>query len=47
MLCDHIADNINTPMNQDIPQGDKIREILASCTYWGGNLFHDNFILQY
>lgn len=47
MLCDHIADNINTPMDQDIPERAKISQILASCTYWGGNLFHDNFIMQY
>ena len=36
-----------TPMKSDIPNHQKIRECLAMCKHWGGQLFLDDFVSKY
>jgi putative methyltransferase len=47
IICEHLSDNIMTPMKSEIDQKQKIREILAMCKYWGGNLFLNDFRTKY
>ena len=47
VICDHLSDNIMTPMKSDIPHNQKIKEILSMCKYWGGNLFLNDFASKY
>ena len=47
IMCDHLSDNIMTPIKSDIPQNQKIKEILSMCKYWGGNLFLNDFAAKY
>jgi hypothetical protein len=47
IMCEHLSDNIMTPMKSDIPQNQKIKEILSMCKYWGGNLFLNDFASKY
>ena len=46
-ICEHLADNIKTPMKKDIPNKDKIMECLSMCKHWGGNLYLDDFVPKY
>lgn len=46
-ICEHLSDNIMTPMKSDIPNHQKIRECLAMCKHWGGQLFLDDFVSKY
>jgi len=46
-ICDHLSDNIKTPMKMDIPQKQKISECISMCKNWGDNLFLDDFVPQY
>ena len=46
-ICEHLRDNIKTPMlGSDSPQ-DKIRACIAMCGHWSGQLFFDDYVSKY
>ena len=47
LLIQHLCDNISTPMTNNKPQTDKIKECISMCSTWSGSLFFDDFVPKY
>lgn len=46
-ICNHLKDNIKTPMKGDGDINEKIRQTITMCKYWDKNLFVDDFVSKY
>ena len=42
-ICEHIYENIKTPMKEDLPFRDKMMKCISMCKYWADDMFVEDF----
>lgn len=45
-ICQHIQENIKSPMKEDKPFKEKMMQCISMCKYWGDNMFMEDTILR-
>jgi hypothetical protein len=45
-ICQHIHENIKSPMKEDKPFKEKMMQCISMCKYWGDNMLIEDTILQ-
>lgn len=46
-ICEHIHENIKTPMKEDLPANQKMQQTISMCKYWTNSLFVDDYVPRF